>query len=331
MIQRHIKHLGMTYRLIFILIFVSGICSAEVKRLIIFGDSLSDQGKIYEFFHDRIPVSPPYWYGRFSNGPVWTDYVAKQFIIQNLSEGGATLVDYSKYSHAITYLYITFLSEEISHFLKQDEFLPTDLIIIWLGGNDYIAYHWTSLESVFRAVRELYLEILRIRYKGARQVLVINLPDLGATPLAAQKDNSELLHQVTLLHNKSLEDTLLSAFPSEFIRIYDAYSIFNKMLIFPTDYGFTDTTNPCYTGSQWRNRLRLSQSSDTHEENTFQKNIKINNSGFPKNSSYTTPSCEGMLFFDALHPTTFAHKFISEKLVQFIEENYQVVRRASSF
>ncbi len=331
MLQQHIKHLGITCVLIFIFTFLSGICSAEVKRLVIFGDSLSDQGRIYEFFHDRIPVSPPYWYGRFSNGPVWTDYIAKHFIIKNLSEGGATLVDYSKYSHAITYLYITFLGEEVSHFLKQDEFLPTDLIIIWLGGNDYMAYHWTSLESVSRAVRELYLEIMRIRYKGAKHVLVINLPDLGSTPLAEQEDNRELLHQITLLHNQSIEDTLLSAFPSEFIRIYDAYTMFNKILMLPSDYGFTDTTSPCYSGSQWRNKPPLSQPSEFHKNNALEENIRINNSGIPKHDSANTPSCEGMLFFDALHPTTLAHKFISEKLIQFIEENYPVDQKELSF
>lgn len=60
--------------------------ATSFSRLYGFGDSLSDPGNIYNvtnfarWFDSSIPVipsSPPYYEGRFSNGPIWVDYLAE--------------------------------------------------------------------------------------------------------------------------------------------------------------------------------------------------------------------------------------------------------------
>jgi phospholipase/lecithinase/hemolysin len=58
--------------------------STPFSKLYIFGDSLSDQGNIFNItkfansLEPQLPIVPnsPYFEGRFSNGPVWTDYLA---------------------------------------------------------------------------------------------------------------------------------------------------------------------------------------------------------------------------------------------------------------
>jgi hypothetical protein len=42
-------------------------------NIIVFGDSLSDTGNAFEATGRREPPSPPYFAGRFSNGPVWVE------------------------------------------------------------------------------------------------------------------------------------------------------------------------------------------------------------------------------------------------------------------
>ena len=46
-------------------------------KFIVFGDSLSDMGNAYNSIA-RLPQSPPYWNGRFSDGPVWAELVSQQ-------------------------------------------------------------------------------------------------------------------------------------------------------------------------------------------------------------------------------------------------------------
>jgi GDSL-like Lipase/Acylhydrolase len=54
-----------------------------VSRMVVFGDSLSDAGNLKR----RLLIFPnqPYWFGRFANGPNWTDYLAERtgLAIQN--------------------------------------------------------------------------------------------------------------------------------------------------------------------------------------------------------------------------------------------------------
>src|SRR3990167_2721798 len=47
------------------------------KRMIVFGDSYSDNGNDYKLSGNKYPNSNAYYQGRFSNGPVWVEYFAK--------------------------------------------------------------------------------------------------------------------------------------------------------------------------------------------------------------------------------------------------------------
>lgn len=49
-----------------------------------FGDSLADIGKTYALTDETFPPSPPYFEGRFSNGPVWAEYISRGFEKRNL-------------------------------------------------------------------------------------------------------------------------------------------------------------------------------------------------------------------------------------------------------
>ena len=49
------------------------------SEIVVFGDSDSDTGNVYELSGEMQPKSPPYFEGRWSNGPVWVEYLAERF------------------------------------------------------------------------------------------------------------------------------------------------------------------------------------------------------------------------------------------------------------
>ncbi|KAF9411236.1 hypothetical protein BGZ94_001406 [Podila epigama] len=65
---------------------------AHFDKLVVFGDSFSDSGNVYRLSNHTWPRDHFYYEGRFSNGPVWPDYVAKDkdMILDNYAYGSAT-------------------------------------------------------------------------------------------------------------------------------------------------------------------------------------------------------------------------------------------------
>src|SRR5689334_21238030 len=70
----------------------------KINKLIFFGDSLTDDGNLYALLLHVIPKSPPYFEGRFSNGPTWAEGVGKYYhdkyssSYKDYAYGGATAI-----------------------------------------------------------------------------------------------------------------------------------------------------------------------------------------------------------------------------------------------
>jgi len=191
--------------------------SPPKSRLVVFGDSLSDAGKLRR----RLRVFPlaPYWLGRFSNGPVWTDYLENQagLAIQNHAHGGSSM---TRHPHVRTANMLAMLRDggqffltgsvdvQVSDYLARNvrdaSVHEPDRVVytIWAGANDYIWKEPFSGEidtflndpkqangygRVVAEVIEAFAgEVRRLHDAGARNFLVPNLPDLGRTPIVLQ-------------------------------------------------------------------------------------------------------------------------------------------------
>jgi len=148
----------------------------NIKRLIILGDSLSDNGNDYLLtseLHARFPAIPIfpspslYWQGRFSDGPTWPEYLAsmlnfmpaeisntqrqsEQF--QNLAYGGAWAESDNDQVTALkkkigVRLFPPSLEAQTELYLINTvsadpdhfkEIFAEDLVFVWAGGNDYL-------------------------------------------------------------------------------------------------------------------------------------------------------------------------------------------------
>ncbi len=93
---------------------------------------------------------------------------------------------------------------------------------------------------------------------GARNLLVLNLPDLGVLPKTQglnsdgfcppgvdAVDDADCLNQLTASHNDGLSSLFTSFSPGVEITLIDVNSLFDNVITNPGQFGFTNVTEAC--------------------------------------------------------------------------------------
>lgn len=297
----------------------SGIVAATpLHNVVVFGDSLSDNGNLYDFMKHQIPQSPPYFEGRFSNGPVWIELLMASYFPSNPSAhlydyafGGAGVSEEEGDDDLFT------LKKEVNTYLlaHHDKASEDSLYVIWIGGNNYLAMP-SEVDKTLKSVNDgIVHSIKRLVEKGAKHFLVINLPDLGKTPAAIEFGSIDGMRHYSTEHNKNLYNTveqLKGIYPDVEWLYYDISKIFANLTDNPAEYGFTNITGTCY---------------NTLVNEVTKKSVL--NMVASVQPTKTMVNCDGYLFFDLVHPTAIAHQLIAEDArlmldangVQFSEED----------
>ncbi|PJD94406.1 MAG: lysophospholipase [Legionella sp.] len=290
--------------------FLSGfLCAAPLHNIVVFGDSLSDNGNLYELMQRQFPQSPPYYDGRFSNGPVWVEQIASSYFpdqvdtrLLDYAVGGSGVAEDDEDDVLLT------LKKQINNYLlsHHDAADPNDLYIVWIGANNYLGMP-EDTEATLREVTDGIVHGLeRLADKGAKHIVLFNLPNLGKTPAASEFDSEESMSYLSLTHNERLSQSFMSLkekYPHVEWFYFDAGAVFTEVIDHPDTYNFVDVSHPCST---------------TMVNNSMKRSVL-------KMAAAVTPmkqndSCDGYLFFDLVHPTVFAHKVIAEKVHHFFDE-----------
>lgn len=296
--------------------------AAPINNFVVFGDSLSDIGNLYKEY--QIPVSPPYYKGRFSNGPLWIERLVKMYFskdseahLQNYAYGGAGIsLEEDPDDTMLT------LSREIKEYLKDhnDKANADDLYVIWIGSNNYLnildAMPDTELtEMVHKVTTSIQNDLEKLINNGARHIMVVNVPDLGRMPLAKDMDKDrdtekaqsigEFWSVCSKRHNDSLQqiiEELQGKYP-EVKWVYSDVNLYVDEIM--SDYerfGFTNITDACY-------QPMLQTVSDKSVLGMVSK-IRIPNQ----------TDCNKYLFFDFVHPSSPAHKIMAEKTKALLDD-----------
>jgi outer membrane lipase/esterase len=219
---------------------------AQISGVTSFGDSLSDNGNAFSVTGGTIPPSPPYFNGRFSNGPVWVENVISGFNLSatsnNFAFGGATTGTANT-----TNVALPGLSTELDRFLQTTPTVdPNRLFVIWAGSNDYLGGGQTNPAIT---VGNLSTAVQRLTGAGATKLVVPNLPDLGRIPAgSANPAQSAGLTQLSAGHNALLSASLQNLAqnnPNLSITPIDMSALFNAAITNPARFGFTNVTQPC--------------------------------------------------------------------------------------
>jgi phospholipase/lecithinase/hemolysin len=322
-----------------------------LSDLFVFGDSLSDGGNSgivsRDYTGGTVTYPPfPYYNGQYSNGPVAVEYLWKSYNPGNTSFkpslspeggtnyaiGGATtgLESFNSVNPSAVLPTTPPLDLRPAYAQKSNNwqlnafasqlaggptFDPaTSLFVVWLFPND-VFYSATGStpgtvgcpdnatvpcsgvplasglpgvsQLIGNGVSNILTTVAYLASLGAQHFLVPNMPDLGKTPeFPGNSDLSDLSAAFNDYLKLGLTDldTLLTS--AEIVQ-FDTYRFFNDAIANPGKFGFTNTTGKCVDN--------ISNGLCNPDDNTW-------------------------LFWDGVHPTTYAHSILGAEFRAAVPE-----------
>jgi outer membrane lipase/esterase len=313
-----------------LLCFAVGASANPFSTIYFFGDSLSDTGNILtlstianQVSFGLVPVQPvaPYFQGRFSNGPVWVETVARNLGMagtaapggfylgplggvtgpgNNYAIGGAR-TDFGGALGPLDGVFPTgMLMQTLYHLYDVNNTIdPNALYVLAGGSNDLRDAALQPTLAGRRAAAELAADYLVysafvLYSSGARNFYVSNAPNVGNTPEALRvRNNSAAAAQATGFYNARLD--LYRQFFSLALGIDwiygDLFSFYNNLyadtLAGGSQFGFTNATLPCFAGF----------------------------------AGSTGANCAVSLFADDLHPTAAVHALYGAYATNLIQSS----------
>jgi len=268
------------------------------NRLVVFGDSLSDNGNLYAISGQ--PTSPPYYQGRFSNGPVFTELLG--FNAGRFTAGAPVTgsVNYA-FGGARTDLSASppgMRAQLAAYTGAGGTFGANDLVSVLGGANNIFqafaaaaavpATAQTTMQGVATAAAtDVNLIVDTIAGAGAGTILVTNLPRLGITPqfAATGASGAALADYSGTTFNSALLSRLMTtaaARPNTNIIMMDLYKISDPLAANPGRFGLTNVTQSCFNGVT------------------------------------VCSNPDGYLYWDGVHPTAAGHRLISRLAIDYL-------------
>lgn len=286
------------FLLIIIIFKIDEIHSEEIpyNTVVCFGDSNSDMGNVYNMTSLRWPIVPPYYQGRFCNGPIWIEKLHISNVI-NYAYGSATSDNNLVQGITQFGFFVPGVRQQIDMY-KNTTVLNTinfdhTIYIVWAGSNDYFFNLTLSPSQVVASLMHGINDLIRL---GAKHILIVNQPPLEAYPAVAAFNMNAFLNLLTLAHNGNLSNSiqsLQSNFPQVSLKLLDVYSLVNNIYLNGLSYGINITKN-CWT--------------------------TLNNI---VNQSCSTP--DTYLFIDEYHFTTRIHQFIADDAKKLLATSNAII------
>jgi phospholipase/lecithinase/hemolysin len=289
------------------------------------------------------PTPAPYSAGRFSNGPVWVDQLAAAkglalnnaftsfslvpgMGINNFAVGGAFTGSGNSNSPALPGI-----EQQVGLFATLSGFSAPadDLYVMWGGANDIVfsgdILGVTPVEAAGAAAANIAQRIAELESLGAEKFLVLNTPDIGATPLAAKlgPGAAAVLSFASMVLNTALEVELEELKADLGIQVidFDVFSTITAIIDDPGAFGFDGPPvtgfealgagiGPCLDQDVLREEIgKLSETPPDFSAN-------------PNKAFLCDPSVDPnrYVFHDVLHPSSATHAILAGDVLAAIPE-----------
>jgi len=271
--------------------------STRYSTIYAFGDSLSDAGNVSIATLNTIPVSPPYYqasYGAFglltaavfSDGPVWVQDLSQSLGLGTLAPslaggndfayGGAEATSTTSTLSGLAQS-ATSLASQLAQFVAGGGGSSSGLYTLSIGSNDIetiVTEAGVDLDKqigqIASAVSSEMSFVTSLVDGGAKYLLVVDVPDLGDVPIVTKANSAaadSLASTLSNLYNVDLNTSLenLAQSSGATIKILPLYSLVDQVIASPSTFGFTNVTDPAWTGNLTSSSSgTLAASPDTH-------------------------------------------------------------------
>jgi len=266
-------------------------------RLVVIGDSLSDNGNLYLATGNTTPASPPYFQGRFSNGPTFAErlgFNTSTFMGPvtgsiNLAFGGARTDNQAAPMG---------MKLQLSQYVARGgRFGSEDLVSVLGGANNLfqgIAAAGASPNPTAAfapvatsAATDVTTIVGSVAQAGAGTILVTNLPKLSLTPQFRGTPGAPLADYGVTTFNTALQTglrTVAASNPNTNIIQMDLFKLGDVVAANPTAFGVSNVTQGCF------NQVTLSVCSNPDD----------------------------YFYFDGVHPTAKGHAVMAALATDYI-------------
>jgi len=279
--------------------------TASYSRLVVFGDSLSDNGNLYTA--TGTPTSPPY-NKRYTNDQVWAEYLTGGL------QGWYTATSYTSGSIDLAWGGarsdsaansngpIPGTPTQIGYYQAHGgTFGANDVASLWIGANDIFqglpaaAANPSNATTIMTGVAGAAAgnaagQAGALAAAGARTVIVMNLPDLGSTPqFSGSATTSAIATYSSSVFNTALDTGLKSqaaAHTGTNIIEVDINAAFHAIMNTPSAFGLSNVTQACVL-------VTSCVTGGASTQNTY-------------------------LFWDTVHPTATGHKLVANLVAQYL-------------
>lgn len=268
-----------------------------LARLIVFGDSLSDTGNVYNLTLGKLPNVSSWSIGHFSNGKVWAEQASVR--------AGLDLFNFAYGSAAADgNVIIPGVRQQVDTWINYRKRAPAadisrNLFALMIGGNDLINYG-VPVADVLTTVRASLDALIA---DGARHVMLMNLPDISRAPVVRLRtDGAALAQQVRELNAGyvAMRQALAMAHPAVRIELFDTAGVLDRVLNDPAAFGIDNSADSC---------LAIDKDSS----------LNYIKSHTPRASC---TDADRRVFWDLLHPTRRTHEIVGEAAASFIKNTF---------
>ena len=266
-----------------------------INRIVTFGDSLSDTGNLFNGSQWVFPNADSWFLGHFSNGLVWTEYLAKakDLPLYNWAVGGAAGTN--------QYVALTGVYDQVTSYLTYmkvaKNYRPENsLFTLEFGLNDFMNYD----REVADVKADFSSALIRLTESGANNILLFTLPDATKAPQFKYSTEQEIIK----VRGKILEFNQFIKAQAEYYQgmgnnvvLFDASALFASITDNPAQHGFRNASDAC---------LNINRSSST---DYLRSHSLTNDCARYGSDSY--------VFWGVTHPTTATHKYIADHILAY--------------